>query len=128
MARTRPTLALCMLLSGAPLLAAGSAVAEPAGTPERSAAAAPAEATPAPPGTPRTGTTSPSNSGLGVQRDMAVPATPIPMNLPDDAKQSEVRGETGIGVAGLILGALVVVAIVVGGLFLVSRRNWSTQH
>lgn len=121
MARTRPTLALCMLLSGAPLLAVGSAVAEPAGTPEPAAAA---PAVPADMG--RTG--SPSNSNLGVQRDMAVPATPMPMNLPDDAKQSEVRGETGIGVAGLVLGALVVVAIVVGGLFLVSRRNWSTQH
>ena len=127
MARTRPTLALCMLLSGAPLLGAGTALAEPAGTPERSAASAPAEATRRNPGTTSTGS-SPSNSTrTTVQRDMQVPATPVPMNLPDDAKQSEVRGEMGIGVAGLVLGALVVVALVVGGLFLVSRRNWSTQ-
>ena len=127
MARTRPTLALCMVLAGAPLLAAGSALAEPATTPERSAATAPVEATNGNTGLTNAGT-SPSHTTVTVQRDMAVPATPVPLNLPDDAKQSEVRGEMGIGVAGLVLGALLVVAVVVGGLFLVSRRNWSTQH
>jgi hypothetical protein len=40
------------------------------------------------------------------------------MNLPYDAEQDEVRGEIGIGVTGLVLGALLLVAIVVGGLFL----------
>jgi hypothetical protein len=44
-------------------------------------------------------------------------ATPVRMNLPDDAEQDEVRGEIGIGVTGLVLGALLLVAIIVGGPF-----------
>jgi hypothetical protein len=134
MARTRHRLALCLLLSGTPVLGASVAAAQAAGTPERpSSAAAPAGSQPL----NRTGTdTSAASNVTGnvtgnvspVRPDMPAPATPMPLNLPDDAKQSEVKGEYAFGVASLIFGTLLVAAIVVGGLYVLSRRSWSTQH
>jgi hypothetical protein len=113
MAGTRPTLALCLLLSGAPLLAAADepAPAVPAERPRLNLA-------------PSNG--SPNAPTVTVERDLAVPATPMPMNLPDEAKQNEV--EVGFGTATLVIGALLTAAIVIGALFLISRRNWSAQH
>jgi len=127
MHRTRLTLALVTLLASAPL-AASVAVAEPAGMPDRAAAE------PAPP------SRSPTDDGnvtTTVHRTVPLPArgiessapsTPIPMNLPDEAKASEVKGQYAIGMAGLIFGTLLVAALVVGVLFIVSRRSWSTSH
>ena len=114
MARTRSTLALCYLLAGAPLLAASAAADEPGpAVSAENQRLAPANGNPSAP-------------SVAVERDLAVPATPMPMNLPDEAKQNEV--EVGVGVASLVIGAVLVVALVVGALFLISRRNWSAQH
>jgi predicted PP-loop superfamily ATPase len=118
MARTRTTLALCMLLSGAPLLAASAAADE-------RAAVAPANG---PQSNLAPGGSNTSAPAVVVERDLAVPATPVPMNLPDEAKQSEVKKEMGFGVSTLIVGAVLTAAIVIGALFLISRRNWSAQH
>jgi hypothetical protein len=52
----------------------------------------------------------------------------MPMNLPDEAKTSEVKSEYAIGIAGLVLGGVFLAAIIVGVLFIVSRRSWSTTH
>jgi hypothetical protein len=56
------------------------------------------------------------------------PVTPMPMNLPDEATTSEVKNEYAIGVAGLIIGGVLLAALVVGVLFIISRRSWSTTH
>jgi hypothetical protein len=39
-----------------------------------------------------------------------------------------VKNEYAIGVAGLIIGAVLLAAVAVGLLFIVSRRSWSTTH
>lgn len=101
MRRIHLTLALATLLGSAPL-AAPAFAAEPAHV-TMSTSAAP-----------------------GV--DLSAPATPIPMNLPDDATADEVSGQYGIGIAGLIMGTLLVAAIVVGGFYVVSRQSWSASH
>ena len=120
MAKTHLTLALVTLLSSAPLVA-GSAAAQPAAAPDRATTTLPSE----PPIMNRTGGTS---SSAAPNTDLSVPATPVPMNLPDEAKASEVKGEYGIGVAGLVLGTLLVAGIVVAGLYFLTRRSWSTSH
>lgn len=119
MARTRSTLALCLLLSSAPLLGVSAAVAD------EPAPAAPTEG-PKLNLAPING--NPNAPTVTVERDLAVPATPVPMNLPDEAKQSEVNAEVGFGVSSLVIGAVLTAAIVIGALFLISRRNWSAQH
>jgi tetrahydromethanopterin S-methyltransferase subunit B len=58
----------------------------------------------------------------------SAPTTPTPLSLPDDANASEVQGQYGIGVAGLILGTVFIAALVVGVLYVVSRRSWSTSQ
>lgn len=120
MAKTHLTLALVTLLSSAPLVA-GVAAAEPAGASDRAATTVPSE----PMRMNRTGDTS---SGTVPNVDQRAPATPVPMNLPDEAKASEVKGEYGIGIAGLILGTLLVAAVVAAGFYFLTRRSWSASH
>jgi hypothetical protein len=120
------TLALCTLLSSAPLLAAHSALAEPAGTPDRSALPAPPSPSPTNTGTTTTARGDSPMAARGIES--ITPVTPMPMNLPDEATTSEVKNEYAIGVAGLIIGAVLLTALAVGLLFLVSRRSWSTTH
>lgn len=127
MARSHITLALVTLLSSAPLLGASSAAAEPAGTPDRPGSTAPDEATQIYRTTD--GSTAPTNRITPVPHvDSRAPTTPMPMNLPDDATASEVKGEYGIGMFGLVLGTAVIALLVAGGLYLITRRNWSTSH
>jgi hypothetical protein len=120
MAKAHFTLALVTLLSSAPLLA-GVAAAEPAAASDRAATTATSE----PLRMNRTGDT-PASAVPNV--DLSAPATPVPMNLPDEAKASEVKSEYGIGVAGLVLGTLLVAAIVIAGYYFMSRRSWSASH
>lgn len=133
MARIPFSLALVTLLSSTPLVTTGIALAEPAGMPDRTASET------APPTRSPTDTSPTDTNGVvtTVHRTMgapapnvesSAPATPFPMNLPDDATASEVKGEYGIGMAGLIFGTVLVAAIVVGVLFFISRRSWSTSH
>jgi len=125
MSRMPITLALCTLL-GAPLVTPHLALAEPAGTPDRAAQAA-------------SPSRSPSDTGNAttVQRDAPMPArgvesnsphTPMPMNLPDEAKASEVKGQYAMGIASLVIAGVFLAALVVGVLFIIGRRSWSTTH
>jgi hypothetical protein len=127
MPRLSITLALCTLLSSAPVLTPGLALAEPTGTPDRPAQAAPASRSPTDTGDTTTTVhrTLPVPTG-GVESSS--PTTPMPMNLPDDATASEVKNQYAIGMAGLVIGGLFFVALVVGLLFIISRRSWSTTH
>jgi hypothetical protein len=121
------TLALCTLLSSAPLAIPGVALAEPAGTPDRSAQAAPPSRSPTDTG--NTTTTIHRDRPPPVRDvDSMAPTTPMPMNLPDEAKASEVKNQYAIGMAGLVIGGLFLVALVVGLLFIISRRSWSATH
>ncbi|HTV21861.1 MAG TPA: hypothetical protein VMG12_24395 [Polyangiaceae bacterium] len=132
MARIPFTLALVTLLSSAPLVTAGVALAEPAGMPDRAGAEpAPATRSPSDRGPAGTGVTTTVHRTVPApvpNVESSVPTTPMPLNLPDDAKASEVKGEYGIGIAGLIIGTVLVAALVVGVLFFISRRSWSTSH
>ncbi len=119
MAKTHRTLALIALLSSAPLYT-GIAAAQPAGAADRAATTAPSE----PLRMNRTGDA--TNTAPHVSS--SAPATPMPMNLPDEAKASEVKGEYGIGVAGLVLGTLLVAALVAAGFYFMTRRSWSASH
>jgi hypothetical protein len=127
MPRMPITLALCTLLSSAPLVAPRPALAEPAGTPDRAAQAAPPSRSP----------TDTGNTTTTIHRDLPMPArgvesitptTPMPMNLPDEAKASEVKNQYAIGIAGLVIGGVFLTALVVGLVFIISRRSWSTTH
>jgi hypothetical protein len=60
--------------------------------------------------------------------DSITPATPMPMNLPDEATASEVKNGYAVGIAGLIFGGVVIAALLVGVLFIIGRRSWSTSH
>jgi hypothetical protein len=51
--------------------------------------------------------------------------TPIQQNLPDTASAEEVQGEYGWGLATLILGGVLVVALVVGLLISFNRKSSS---
>lgn len=127
MPRMSITLALCTLLSSAPLLAPSLALAEPAGTPDRPAQTAPASRSPTDTGD--TTTTVHRNLPMPTRSvESLTPVTPMPMNLPDEAKASEVKNQYAIGMAGLVIGGLFFVALVVGLLFIISRRSWSTTH
>lgn len=127
MPRTPITIALCALLSSAPLVTPRLALAEPAGTTDRPAQAAPSS--PSPTDTGNTTTTVHRDLPMPVRGvESITPATPMPMNLPDEAKASEVKGEYAIGMAGLIIGGVFFTALVVGLLFILSRRSWSTTH
>jgi hypothetical protein len=125
MARTHHTLALLTLLSSAPLVTTlATAAQSPTSTSatDRATPAAPVDSMrvqrsntdPAAPTSPQT--------------DLGTPATPVPMNLPDEATSSEVKGQYGIGVAGLILGTLLFAAVVVGALYFIARRSWTHSH
>jgi hypothetical protein len=130
MGRLHIPFAVIMLLSSAPLLGARSAAAEPAGMPDRPTAVEPEPASPVyrttDPGS------SPALARTGItpvpRVDFPAPVTPVPLNLPDDATASEVRGEYGIGIATLILGTVLIAFLVSGTLYFITRRNWSTQH
>jgi hypothetical protein len=130
MPRIHFTLALVTLLSSASLTA-GLASAEPPLTPERPdrSGAEPAPPSRSPTDTGNTGSSVPRHLPLPVRSvDSITPATPMPMNLPDEAKASEVKNEYAIGMAGLIIGGAVIAALVVGVLFIITRRSWSTSH
>jgi hypothetical protein len=120
MPRRHITLAFATLLASAPLVAAGAAAAESTGQPDRATTTAPAT-------TPRG-----NDDGRKVAPvpnvESSAPATPMPMSLPDRASADEVKGEYGIGIAGLIIGTMLVVALVVGTLYVISRRSWSASH
>lgn len=55
------------------------------------------------------------------------PATPMPMNLPDNATAEEIQGEYAIGIASLIVGTLFVAALMLGAFYVVERQSWSTH-
>jgi len=125
MPRMPITLALCTLMSSASLVGPRLALAEPAGTPDRAAQAAPPSRSP----------TDTGHTTTTVHRDMPMrargvesitPPTPMPMNRPDDAKASEVKNQYAIGIAGLVIGGVFLTALVVGLVFIISRRSWST--
>lgn len=124
MRRMPSTLFICALLSSAPLLTPSLALAEPAGTTERSAAQ------------PASPSRSPGDMSNGVARDAitvpgvqsTAPTTPMPLNLPDEATAKEVQSEYAIGVTSLIIGGLLIAAIVIGVLLMISRRSWSASH
>jgi hypothetical protein len=126
MPRMPITLALCTLLSSAPLVGARLALAEPAGTPDRAAQAAPPSRSPTDTGTTTTVHRDLPMPARGVES--ITPATPMPMNLPDEAKASEVKNQYAIGIAGLVIGGVFLTALVVGLVFIISRRSWSTTH
>jgi hypothetical protein len=86
---------------------------------------------------PRPSTSEGSSAPAG---DQPVPAThlaperaepigagkaPIQQNLPDTASTEEVQGEYGWGLATLILGGALMVALVVGLFVSFSRKSWS---
>lgn len=127
MRRTPLMLALVTLLSSAPLTTS-VALAEPPGTPERAGAA---------PSAPTPSATDDGNIATSVHRtapqpvrgiESTTPATPVPMNLPDDANASEVENQYGVGLAVLIIGTVLIAALVVGLFLFISRRSWSTSH
>jgi hypothetical protein len=126
MPRMPITLALCTLLSSAPLVGSRLALAEPAGTPDRAAQAAPPSRSPTDTGTTTTVHRDLPMPARGVES--ITPATPMPMNLPDEAKASEVKNQYAIGIAGLVIGGVFLTALVVGLVFIISRRSWSTTH
>jgi hypothetical protein len=123
MPRMPLTLALCTLLSSAPLVSPGLALAEPAGTPDRAAQTAPPSRSPTDTGNTTT-TVHRTLPARGI--DSITPSTPMPMDLPDEAKASEVKNEYAIGMAGLVIIAVFLTALVVGLLYIISRRSWST--
>lgn len=115
---------LVTVLGAAPLL--GSTLASAAQTPPAGASSS----APAPerraPLDPAPVDTAPVNS---VPRaDVNAPAAPMPLNLPDRATNEEVQGEYGIGIATLVVGALLLAALVVGIFYLIARRSWSASH
>jgi hypothetical protein len=126
MARTHHTLALLTLLASAPLV---TAVATAAQSPTSTSTATDRAAPTAPVDTMRVQRSNADPAApTSPQTDLGTPTTPVPMNLPDEATSSEVKGEYGIGVAGLVLGTLVFAAIVVGALYFIARRSWSHSH
>jgi hypothetical protein len=122
MARRHITLAFATLMASSPLVGAAAAAAESMAPPDRAATTVRAEST----------KLSGNDEGSKVARvpnvESSAPATPMPMSLPDNANANEVKGQYGIGIAGLIIGAVLIVALVVGGLYFISRRSWSASH
>lgn len=118
MIRMHRTLALATLLSSAPL-ATSIALAEPAGA-AQSAGTAPAE-------NPSRVANEPAVTAAP-RGEANAPTTPMPMNLPDQATQEEVQGTYGIGIATLVLGAVLVAAVIYGAFYLITRRSWSASH
>jgi hypothetical protein len=122
MVRRHITLAFATLLASASLVGAPLAATESAGPPDRAITTAPAESTKV------RGSDEGSKATRVPSVESSAPVTPMPMSLPDNANANEVRGQYGIGIAGLILGTLLLAAVVVGGLYVISRRSWSTSH
>ena len=119
MARKHLTFALVTLLSGAPLLT-GIALAEPAGARDRTA-------TPTMPSEPHGGNPAGAPTPPVPNVDQSAPTTPMPINLPDEAKTSEVKGQYGLGIAGLILGTVLITAFIGAGVYFMTRRSWSAR-
>jgi hypothetical protein len=69
----------------------------------------------------------PSHS-QSLERPTSQSADPIRLDLPDDATDQEVRGEYGVGMVTLIIGGVASAAVIVGLLFVVMRKSWSTSH
>jgi hypothetical protein len=118
MAPRHITLAFATLLASAPLIGATAAADQPG--PERAQTTERTEATQV----YRTNERVPAVPNV----DLNVPATPMPMDLPDRVRAGELENEYAIGVAGLIIGAVFIAAILIGALYFVSRRSWSAQH
>jgi hypothetical protein len=111
------TLALITLLGTSPLLCSALASALPG---------APAAASSAPTTLDQAAQRSPFDTLRRAEPN--APATPMPMNLPDDATAEEIQGEYAIGIASLILGTLFVAALMLGTFYIVERQSWSAQH
>ena len=118
MAPRHITLAFATLVASAPLIGATAAADQP--VPGRAQTTEQTEATQV----YRTNERVPAVPNV----DLNVPATPMPMDLPDRVRAGELENEYAIGVAGLIIGAVFIAAIVIGALYFVSRRSWSAQH
>jgi hypothetical protein len=114
------------LLSSAPLAIPSLALAEPVGAADRSAQPAPPSRSPTDTGSTPTLPRETPVPARGVES--ITPATPMPMNLPDEATASEVKNEYAIGIVGLVVGGIFLAAILVGVLFIISRRSWSTTQ
>ena len=118
MPRHPATLVLISLLGSAPLLSTSLAVAAP----EARSLTTPSEAT-------RVDRALGSASTLSASpRGDLTPITPIPMNLPDDATADEIEGQYGFGIASLALGAALCIALMLGSMYFVACRSWSTSH
>lgn len=115
------------LTRSAGLLIAAAALTTPAlaDTPNPSPAAGSAETTTAPPN----GTQTPPPANVAAEPEMPRLTEPkVVHGLPDQVRAEEVnQGEHAFGVATLIIGALLAVAIVVGLIVLLTRRTWSAS-
>ena len=120
MARMHRTLALVTVLGISPLLCSALASAAPEPPPATAVSSAPA---PSDPATQRSSLLDPLR-----RVESHAPATPMPMNLPDNATAEEIQGEYALGIARLILGTLFVAALMLGAFYIVARQTWSTQH
>lgn len=63
-----------------------------------------------------------------VERAEAQSANPTQLQLPDEATNSEVRSEYGIGLVLMIAGGVIVTALVVGLFMVLMRKTWSASH
>jgi hypothetical protein len=129
MARKHHTLALITLMSSAPLVTTLATAAQNTSSTsqDRAAPTAPANRT-APTDALHLRQMNTEPATTPTQPDLAVPATPVPMNLPDEATTGEVKSQYGIGVASLVIGTVLIAAIVVGALYFIARRSWTHSH
>jgi len=110
--------AACLLLSGAPVLAAASPdpvsdVARP--TPAQDGPISPVPGDPRPAPAP--------------ERSLPQEPNPAGLQLPDEVTAQELKGEYGLGLGVLIVGGVVIAGAVIGLVSLLLRRSWSeTSH
>jgi hypothetical protein len=73
----------------------------------------------------------PSTQGSPQQsldRPSAQSSNPTQLQLPDDATDAEVQSEKGVGMVAFVIGGIVVAAVVIGALFVITRKTWTASH